>query len=191
MSPQADSTERVYLRALALTDLDACTRWHNSASLFDNLPNGFRHVSPTAEEAWLRRRMEYSDREVNAAICLRSDNTHIGNIYLRDIDPRAMNAALGLFIGDPEHRGQGHGSSALRLMLRHAFNDLGMHRIYLYALARNLPAIRSYQRVGFTLEGTLRDHAFKEGKFHDVVVLGLQSHEFNSGRSAGTQQAPA
>lgn len=189
MRTAENDAEPVYLRSLEMSDLQACFKWHNDASLFVHLCNGFRHVSLEAETVWLKRRVEYSDREVNAAVCLSGSGTHIGNVYLRDIDWRSQNAALGLFIGEPDCRGKGCGSSALRQMIQHAFNDLGLHRVYLYALAANQPALRSYLRVGFTLEGTLRDHAFKQGRFHDVVVLGLRPEEF-ARANAQRKQSP-
>ena len=168
----------VFLRALELGDLDRTLKWHNDPNLYATLISPFRHVSRQTEEEWLRRVMTSSPREVNLAVCVKESGLHVGNVYLRDIDWVSKNAALGLFIGESEHRGKGYGTSALRQMIRHAFNNLGLHRIYLNALAENEPAIRSYQRVGFIIEGKLRSHAFKQGRFRDVVILGLQADEF-------------
>ena len=185
-SPVQSEAGTVFLRALDLGDLDRTLKWHNDPNLYATLISSFRYVSRQTEEEWLRRVMTSSSREVNLAVCVTESGAHVGNVYLRDIDWVSKNAALGLFIGESEHRGKGYGTSALRQMITHAFNNLGLSRIYLNALAENEPAIRSYQRVGFIIEGKLRSHAFKQGRFRDVVILGLQADEFTRATEART-----
>ena len=138
--------EKVYLRALSEDDLDRVLNWHNDPDLYATLGGHFRHVSREAEKNWIRRRMEASD-EVNLAVCLSDPSEHIGNIYLRNINWVDRNAELHAFIGRPEHRGKGYGSTAVRLIVKHAFEDLGLVRIYLYVLASNPPAIKSTRTV--------------------------------------------
>ena len=164
--------EKVYLRALAEDDLDRILAWHNDPELYATLGGHFRHVNREAEKNWLRRRLESAD-EVNLAICLLDPPEHIGNVYLRNVSWVHRNAELHIFIARPEHRGQGYGSAAIRLITRHAFEDLGLARLYLYTLASNSAAISSYQKCGFVAEGRLRRHAFKKGIFEDMIVMGL------------------
>lgn len=164
--------ETVRLRALAQDDLDRVLKWHNDAELYSTLGGHFRYVSREAETEWLRRRLEARD-EVNLAICLSDTAEHIGNIYLRNIDFVDRNAELHAFIGQRENRGKGYGSAAVRLLAKHAFENLGLMRIYLYVLAKNSAAIKTYERCGFVVEGRLRRHVLKAGIFEDVLVMGL------------------
>lgn len=168
----------VLLRALDLGDLERTLKWHNDPELYATLISPFRYVSRLTEEEWLRRVMTSSPREVNLAVCVTETGAHVGNVYLRDIDWVSKNAALGVFIGEGNCRGKGYGSQALRLVVRHAFRDLGLYRVYLFALADNQGALAAYRKVGFTLEGTLRRHVFKAGEFKDVVVLGILRDEW-------------
>jgi ribosomal-protein-alanine N-acetyltransferase len=166
--------DKVYLRTLAPGDLERTHRWHNDRALYDTMLGAFRYVSRTAEEEWLQQKLAFSNREVNLAICLATDSTHIGNIYLRDLDWIARHAEVaGLFIGEPEHRGQGYGTAALRLLIRHAFGDLGLLRLYALVLKRNQLIRQLLETCGFATEGTLRRHAYKNGAFEDVLVAGL------------------
>jgi len=162
----------VYLRALALADLDRVLAWHNDPELYSTLGGHFRYVSREAEAEWFRRRLE-ARNEANLAICLRDRDEHIGNIYLRNIDFLDRNAELHAFIAKPEHRGKGYGSAAVRLLAKHAFENLGLMRIYLHVLASNSAAIKTYEKCGFVQEGRLRRHVFKAGVFEDVLVMGL------------------
>lgn len=52
------------------------------------------------------------------------------------------------------------------------FQHLNLHRIYLHVFESNKRAIRCYEKAGFAIEGTLRDHHFAKGKYEDVLIMG-------------------
>ena len=164
----------VYLRSLQLEDLERTLRWHNDPDVYALAGGPFRYVSRHSEEEWLRQKMAFSDREVNLAICLIGTCEHVGNLYLRDIDWIARRAELtGVIIGDPANRSKGYGVAALRLLIRHAFQDLGLVRLWGFVLARHRQSTRMLEKCGFVVEGTLRKHGFKQGTFEDMAVVGL------------------
>lgn len=182
------SSFRVTLRALEEADLERTHRWHNDPELYAALVNPFRFVSKTAEVEWLRRKAAYSNCEVNLAICLRSTGEHIGNVYLGQIDWVSRRAFLGIFIGSAGQRGNGYGREAMQLVLAHAFQDLHLNRVFLEVLADNAAAIRLYEKCGFALEGRFREHVFKHGSYQDVLIMGIQEHEFRRVMAAQTQE---
>jgi RimJ/RimL family protein N-acetyltransferase len=165
--------ENVYLRALEPSDLDRMWKWHNDSGLYEMLVGAFRHVSHAAEEAWIRQKAAYSQTEIQLAICLKEGDQHIGNINLRSIDWVSRHAQVGVFIGEEDHWSKGYGQQAMRLILRHAFNDLGLRRVHLIVLDDNDRAIRAYEKCGFIVEGRLRQHAYKQGKFRDLIFMGI------------------
>jgi RimJ/RimL family protein N-acetyltransferase len=162
----------VFLRALDSHDIDQTLRWHNDPELYSNLVGGFRHVSATAERAWLSERSEFSMRDVSLAICLTADRSHIGNAYIREIDWVSRTAEAELFIGPPEHRGKGNGGTSLALLQQHARSDLGLRRLSAFVLSENTRSVALFLSGGFRKEGLLREQAFKDGKYRDVVCLG-------------------
>jgi diamine N-acetyltransferase len=172
----------IYLRALDVSDLEKVFTWHNDSTLYEHLGGNFRWVSRSAEEEWIRRRCMYSSNEINLAICISDTHEHIGNIYLRDMDWVARHAELHIFIGAQTQRGHGYGEAAIRQVLAHAFEDLGLHRVFLYVLVSNEPAIHLYKKCGFIEEGRLRQHIFKKGCNEDVLIMGLLSSEWKSQR---------
>lgn len=64
-------------------------------------------------------------------------------------------------------------------MLRHAFNDLNLHRVFLSVLSSNAGAIRAYEKAGFRREGIAREAAYKRGRYEDLVGMAILSHEFD------------
>jgi RimJ/RimL family protein N-acetyltransferase len=165
--------QTVFLRALETEDLERCLRWHNDPELYEWLGGTFRHVSRDAESAWLQARIRGAANEVSLAICLAGSRRHIGNIYLKNIDWVARRGELHVLIGDSAQRNKGFGEQAVRRLIRHAFDTLGLRRLHLEVLADNRPAMRLYEKCGFEGEGTLRRHAFKRGQWKDVLVMGL------------------
>ena len=161
----------VYLRPLEEADRERTHRWHNDRALYATLGGSFRLVSNDREEEWIRARAADASG-VAAAICLASSDAHVGNVYLRGIDWIARRAEVHLFLADPAHRGQGYGTHAVRLIVEHAFRDLGLQRVHLEVLASNAVARRLYASCGFVEEGCLRGHAFKDGTPEDVIVMG-------------------
>ena len=106
---------------------------------------------------------------------------HIGNIYLRHIDWVARHAELRIFLGEPGQRSKGYGQAVIRLLMKHAFEDLGLLRIYLFVLEDNQSAIRAYEKCGFVMEGSLRRQFFGEGRFKDYLIMGLCTDDLPAG----------
>ncbi len=68
----------------------------------------------------------------------------------------------------------------IRLVLAHAFGEMGLHRVDLRVLEFNTRAIRCYQSCGFIEEGRERQSAFIGGEYYDDVMMGVLAHEFAS-----------
>ena len=105
----------------------------------------------------------------------------IGEVRLDHINRRDKRAALAIGIADPASLGQGLGTEAIRLVVDHAFGEMGLHRLSLRVLAFNERAIRAYQKCGFRVEGREREAALIDGVWHDDVIMGLLTVDNRSG----------
>lgn len=175
----------VYLRALCESDLERIHRWHNDPKLYENFPTPFRYVSLATEREWLQKKMAASTDSVNLAICLSPGDEHIGNIYLTEIDWISRNASIGMFLANTANRRKGYGADALSQLLSYAFNELNLMRVYLHTFAKNISAIKIAEKAGFTLEGQMRNHVFKNGRYEDVLVMALSAEEFRGHDAIG------
>ena len=52
--------------------------------------------------------------------------------------------------------------------------SLGAKKITLDFNGSNMPARRMYEKMGFEVEGTLKNHIFVCGKYEDIVIMSLQ-----------------
>lgn len=80
-----------------------------------------------------------------------------GVISLHAIDWASRTAELGTWL-EPAARGRGIGLGAKRLLLHHAFGDLGLHGVRFYTAAENIRARRALERLGAVDEGAIVTH---------------------------------
>jgi len=171
--------EKVRLRAMEREDIATFVRWFNDPEVRQYLLM-FAPMSKVAEERWFEAQLEKQDQYL-FVIEARKDEDEwalIGNVDLSEVDLKNGSAKLGIVLGDKNYWGQGYGSDALRTMLRFAFDELNLHRVELDVYDFNSRARRSYEKVGFQLEGTRRQAVFRDGRYRDVHLLGILREEF-------------
>lgn len=88
------------------------------------------------------------------------------------------NVELGIGIGDKECWGKGYGREAVELLLDYGFRYWNLHRIWLNTHSENERAIRCYQACGFVEEGRLREHLWWNGRYVDMVYMGILRAEW-------------
>ncbi len=101
----------------------------------------------------------------------------MGTIQLFDINMIHRNAELSVRILETTNQGKGIGSTAVNLLVEHAFRDMGLVRVWLRTFSNNQRAIKAYEKVGFIKEGLMRNAAFIDGKILDVVIMARLSDE--------------
>src|SRR6185312_2261295 len=168
------------LRELERADVPAINRWRQDRQITAGLGAPHRHIGIEVDEQWFEQYLQRRGTDVRCAICAGGEREPIGVVSLTGIDPVHKRAELHIMLGDRAAHGHGIGTEATRAMLGHGFRDLNLHRIYLFVLDSNAAAQRMYEKAGFRHEGTMRDAAFKNGRYEDVHVMGLLASEFAS-----------
>ena len=97
----------------------------------------------------------------------------IGTIFLKNIDKGNNKAEYGIFIGEQNFCGKGYAKLASELILKIAFEELLLNRVYLSVMFDNMAAIKTYKKVGFVQEGILKEDFFRENKFIDILIMGI------------------
>lgn len=174
--------ERVRLRPVEEGDAPLFQRWFNEPETVRWLSTVGYQLSLPAEEECIRKLHE-NDWEHGVALVIeatdrRDEPLPIGNIVLLNLNPESRHGEVGISIGADENRGRGYGADALRTICRFGFEDLDLHRIELTVAAFNVRAVRSYEQVGFVLEGRKREHRYKGGRYWDTLVMGLLRSDF-------------
>jgi len=113
----------------------------------------------------------------NFVIADRNSLDYLGQCSLTMVDNIARKAELAMVLRE-DCTGQGFGYEAGQLAVRFAFVHLNLRRLWLKVLAENTRAIRLYEKLGFRVEGRLREDSFRAGHYEDVLVMGLLRQEW-------------
>jgi len=168
----------VFLRPAERDDLPLFVRWFNDADVLRNLAMR-APMSEAAETAWFDRMLANQGiTDYHFVICLLPDARPIGTIGLHGLDLRNGTAEFGIAIGEKSEWNKGHGTDALRAIGDFGFGELRLERIGLHVYAGNDRARRSYEKAGFSHEGTLRRAHFARGEHTDVHVMSLLRDEW-------------
>ena len=182
MTPMAEPTtsgpiegELVRLRALEAADVEVLNPKFNEPVVLENLA-AVAFPQPIENFEEFRRGSRSDPSQVNFAVEDRLTGEVIGVCGLEGIAMH-LSPELGLWLGK-DHWDQGYGTDTVRTLCRHAFRDMGIHRVTLHVLASNERGRRAYEKVGFVREGTQRESIFTQGRWQDVDMMGLLASEF-------------
>ena len=172
--------ENLRLRAVEREDIPRFVRWFNDPDVRRHLLM-YEPMSRAKEERWFEEHLSRKD-EFLFAIEVKEgkDWVHIGNLGLHRIDWKNRVATFGIVIGEKAYWNRGYGTEAVRTALRYAFFELGLNRVELETFSFNRRAIRCYEKVGFRHEGTRRQALYRDGRYHDILIMGILKEEFST-----------
>ncbi|MGZ8603152.1 MAG: GNAT family N-acetyltransferase [Actinomycetota bacterium] len=86
-----------------------------------------------------------------------------------------------MFIGEREAWGRGLGRDAIVTVLAWGFDAFALHLVQLWGLSTNVRALAAYRRLGFVVDGTLRERSLKsDGERYDRTILSITRAEFDA-----------
>jgi len=172
--------EHVFLRPSERADLPLFVRWFNDADVLRNLAMR-APMSDAGEAAWFDRMLAAQGvTNYHFVICRLDDARPIGTAGLEGLDVQNGGAEFGIAIGEKPEWNKGFGTDALRAICDFGFGELRLERIGLHVYAGNDRARRSYEKAGFSHEGTLRRAHFARGTHIDVDVMSLLRDEWSA-----------
>ena len=125
---------------------------------------------------WYRSRNSQADR-LDLALVDKAAGACVGEAVLNQWDPGNESCSFRIFIG-PAGRDRGLGTEATRLIVGYGFARLALHRISLEVYAFNPRARRVYEKVGFRVEGVLRESLRYNGEWVDATVMSILASEW-------------
>jgi RimJ/RimL family protein N-acetyltransferase len=117
-------------------------------------------------------------RAIRFSVRTLTDDKLIGNVSLWVNSWAHSEAWVGIVIGEREYWGKGYGTDAMHLIVQYGFMEANLRRISLALHSYNLRALKSYEKVGFIIEGTLRGEILREGRRTDTFFMGILREEW-------------
>jgi RimJ/RimL family protein N-acetyltransferase len=132
------------------------------------------------------------DDELWLAVTDKHTGSYVGEVVLQELKAENWSCAFRIALVGPRGFGRGYGTEATRLILAHAFETVGLHRVDLEVFAFNPRARHVYEAVGFVREGTKRHALHWQGEWIDADIMAVLADEWaiHRGRPSLSYGAP-
>jgi ribosomal-protein-alanine N-acetyltransferase len=173
-APHEIRGDRLLLRDIQLDDATPTyMSWMNDPEVVRYTESRYSDHSLESLRKFILTNTE-SQNNLILAITTLSDNQHIGNIKLGNINFFHGSADIGIIIGDKRCWGKGYASETIELIIRYAFTTIGLIKLTAGVYAPNKNSTKAFEKKGFKREGLLKGQCRFEDQQVDVILLGLQ-----------------
>ena len=169
----------VRLEPLRASHLDSLAAIAFDPRVWEHLPVRFEERADVEAFITNSLRRERDGTALPFAIVSKAGNRVVGSTSLFDYSPDRRAAEIGWTWHTPEVWGTPINRAAKTLLLAHAFETLGLVRVYLKTDIRNGRSQRAIEKLGATREGVWRKHMMRpDGSWRDSVFYSIVDDEW-------------
>ena len=169
----------ITLRRLRRSDAASIQRHANNRDIARFLPRlPFPYTMAEARK-WITitSRLARADKAYDFGIEDEESGEIVGMIGLRNVNRQDRNAEVGYWVGTSFQR-RAYAKEALRLVLKFAFRELRLVRVYAMAHQKNVASVKLLDRIGFVREGVWRKASLINRRWYDVYAYGILKEEY-------------
>lgn len=157
------------LRRLEKKDAPLMLEWMHDPEINCNFQADF--ASSTLESVLDFIDSSFQDETQNFAFVDENDE-YLGTISLKHISHKNRNAEYAI-VTRKKAQGTGAARAATKELLKYAFEELKLHKVYLNVLEENVRAQRLYEKCGFIYEGSAVDAVRINGTYRTLKWYGM------------------
>ena len=168
----------INLKPLTKENITPFHTWLNDDLAIKYSLSKFQGISSQKDiQNWYLNLIEDSKNYTTGIFLDKSDKL-IGYAGICDISKTNKSGEYFIFIGDRSQWGKGLGTIATNEIIKYGFHRLNLNRIMLTVSEPNKGGVRAYEKVGFKFEGRLRKACYRDGKFHDKIIMSILKSEY-------------
>lgn len=120
-----------------------------------------------------RYKEEFEEQEeITWGIALKENNKLIGICCLGDFDVNARRAEIGYDLIE-SHWNKGYATEAIKKIVEFGLKEMNLNRIEAFITPGNDSSVRVLEKVGFKIEGIVRERDLIKGKLEDGIIMGI------------------
>ena len=178
--------ENVLLRSLELDDLDRFCTWFADREVVKySLGTWLFPWSKHETEAWLKQTLENKE-SLSLGVVEKATARLIGYAGITAISRINHSGEYFILLGEKSCWGKGYGTEVTRLLVHYGFASLNLHRIMLTVSEPNIGGVRAYRKAGFQQEGVLRQACYRDGAYHDKLIMAILRPEWEANLASET-----
>jgi len=156
------TTQRLRLRQFEAADVDNVYRGLSDPEVIRYYGVSFDSLVATQEQMCWFRDLEKSETGIWWAICSLDNRTFYGAGGYNGLNREHQKAEIGFWLSR-KYWGQGFMQETFPLICDYGFHSLGLNRIEGFVNSANQNCKRAIEKLGFKLEGTMRNVKLKKG----------------------------
>lgn len=168
----------IKLRDLKLSDKKYFFSWIKDEDVIRYSLSIFQKMKSNDEISHWFDKLLVDESSFNKAIVDISNDELIGYAGIAQISEANLSGEYFIFIGDKSYHGKGVGTWVTKEITKLGFQELGLNRIMLTASEKNIGAVKAYTKASYKTEGVMRQAFYREGKFHDKIIMGILREEW-------------
>ena len=170
--------KKIFLSPVEEENIEQLRQWRNRPDLRQYFRE-YKEISKISQLKWFTKHVNEDPNEINFEIHDYESNKLIGHCVLSQIKWTNRTSEFGIYIGDDSFLGKGYGKDALETLIKYGFEEICLNRIWAEVYSINENALNLYKKVGFEVEGILKQHVYKNGKFIDSFLIGLLKEKWD------------
>lgn len=157
------------LRKLEEKDAPFMLEWMHDTAINCNFQYPFSEMTIEKVIAFI----ENSSNEENKHFAIVDEkDEYLGTISLKHISMKDRNAEYAI-VTRRKSQGTGIAKLATAELLKYAFQELKLHKVYLNVLSENVRAQRFYEKCGFIQEGIAKDAVRIKESYKSLIWYGI------------------
>jgi [ribosomal protein S5]-alanine N-acetyltransferase len=165
-------TEKLLLRPFRPEDIDQVYRGLSHPEVIRYYGVSYKTLEETKVQMAFFEDLERDQTGRWWAVCSPDDAVFYGAGGLNNWSQAHRKAEIGFWLL-PEYWGQGLMQQAMPLICKHAVTEMNIHRIEGFVETDNASCKKAIEKLGFQLEGTMRDCEVKAGRFISLDIYSL------------------
>lgn len=161
------------IRRLKPKDADFMLEWMHDKEI--NRAFRYPFSQSTKESVLMFIKNSYNENNQHFAVVDEQDE-YLGTVSLKNISRQNGSAEYAVVLRQ-KAQGTGVARKATEELIRYAFEELRLHKVYLNVLDINEKAKHFYQKCGFVYEGTAKDAIRLNGKYESLSWYGIINNE--------------
>ncbi len=166
---------KVLLRFIEPKDLESIREMTNDPYQEQMIVGWSFPTSVKHQEMWYQRVLD--DRN-NYRFAIEYEGIFVGIATLTDIDWKNRKAHHGIRLTLSAPKGVGIGSDSVYAIMKYAFEELNLNKLYGSILSYNVASWKLYTKCGWKSEGVYKQNVYKNGKYHDESPVAILKSEY-------------
>lgn len=134
-------------------------------------------TKPEHSLQYIQQSRAQQQNQEGIALGIIKDGNIIGSIGMHNWDHHLKKAQVGYWIVQ-EYEGKGILSECLKRFIDFLFVQVKLNKIEIHFMVSNKRSAAVAERMGFKVEGIIRQNYLLNGTYHDLVVTGLLKQEW-------------